>query len=60
MAYYTQSLITTVFIVRKKWAAGSVFDLRLLKRGLVFLNKEDAITTAKAMLGIDPYAEAGE
>lgn len=28
-----------------------------LKRGLVFLNEEDAVTNAKAMLGIDPYSE---
>lgn len=27
-----------------------------LKRGLVFLNKEDAIATAKAMLGVDPHS----
>lgn len=28
-----------------------------LARGLVFLNKEDAVATAKAMLGIDPGSE---
>lgn len=31
-----------------------------LKRGLVFLNKEDAIANAKAMLGINPYEEVEE
>lgn len=30
---------------------------RLLDAGLIYLNKEDAIARAKAMLGIDPYAE---
>lgn len=29
-----------------------------LERGLVFLNKEDAIANAKALLGINPYKEA--
>lgn len=60
VAYYTPVFNNNCFYRAEKWAAGSVFDLRLLKRGLVFLNKEDAITTAKAMLGIDPYEEAGE
>lgn len=27
-----------------------------LERGLVFLNREDAIANAKAKLGIDPYS----
>lgn len=33
----------------------SSLDTVALERGLVFDNKEDAIATAKAMLGIDPY-----
>lgn len=31
-----------------------------LNRGLLFLDKEDAIANAKAMLGIDPYEEGKE
>lgn len=60
VAYYTPVFNNNCFYREEKWAAGSVFDLRLLKRGLVFLTKEDAIATAKAMLGIDPYEEAEE
>jgi hypothetical protein len=36
------------------WSGGS-YGLLALKRGLVFLRKEDAIANTKAMLGIDPY-----
>lgn len=37
---------------------GDKWDSRILKRGLVFLNEEDAIANAKAMLGINPYEES--
>ena len=33
---------------------GDKIDLRFLSRGLVFLNKDDAVANAKAMCGIDP------
>lgn len=36
---------------------GDETDTMWLARNLVFLNKEDAIANAKAMLGIDPYKE---
>jgi len=36
------------------WWGGN-FDNLWLDRELIFLNKEDAIATAKAMRGIDPY-----
>lgn len=43
------------------WSGETWSDHRIgkmwLSRGLVFLNKEDAIATAKAMLGIDPYIQ---
>lgn len=35
-------------------------DRLWLERGLIFLSIEDAIANAKAMLGIDPYAESEE
>lgn len=34
--------------------SGDDFDHRALQRGLVYLNREDAIRVAKAMCGIDP------
>ncbi len=48
------------FYCECEWVGDLEFDFLLLERGLVFLTKEDAIANAKAMLGIDPYAEAGE
>lgn len=42
------------------WSTCLTLNLRLLERGLVFLNKEDAIANAKAMLGIDPHEESEE
>lgn len=47
------------FYVRYVWHYDKI-DKRCLGRGLAFLSKEDAIANAKAMLGIDPYSEAGE
>ena len=59
-AYYTPVFNNNCFYREEKWAKDSLFDLLLLKRGIVFLNAEDAIANAKAMLGIDPYEEAEE
>lgn len=39
--------------ISREWSHCNT-DRLWLKRGLVFLNKKDAIATAKAMLGIDP------
>ena len=33
---------------------GASYDRRVLARGLIFLNKDEAIANAKAMCGIDP------
>jgi hypothetical protein len=54
--YFRPILIYDEFCEEERWSVGS-YDLRLLERGLVFLNKEDAIANAKAMLGIDPHVE---
>jgi hypothetical protein len=52
--YFSSSLGYVDMAVDHKWNNDD-FDTRVLKRGLVFLNKEDAIANAKAMLGINPY-----
>ncbi len=39
-----------------KWTNDS-YDRVMLQRGLVFLTQEAAVANAKAMCGIDPYAE---
>ena len=57
--YFTSSLTDRTMARRQEWD-NTGLDIRVLKRGLVFLNKEDAIANAKAMLGIDPYEEAEE
>jgi hypothetical protein len=58
--YYTPNILRSCLYDSTAWDdeddTGS--DSRWLSRGLVFLRKEDAIATAKAMLGIDPYSEA--
>ena len=58
--YYIPLLHTTNLYGKDVWYRDEQWHKRYIKRGMVFLNAEDAITTAKAMLGIDPYAEAGE
>lgn len=59
--YYSPVLANVDFCIKLIWDDDDgAFDIRLLDRGLVFLNKEDAIANAKAMLGIDPYEEAEE
>lgn len=55
-SYYLASLEGRHFLSRVTWDDHEM-DRLWLKRGLAFLNKEDAIATAKAMLGIDPYSE---
>lgn len=52
--YYIPRICSDYFVENRIWAECS-FDLCALKRGLVFLTKEDAIANSKAMLGIDPY-----
>jgi gluconate kinase len=52
--YFTPSLAHITMVVCHKWNNDD-FGTRMLKRGIVFLNEEDAIANAKAMLGIDPY-----
>lgn len=47
--YYFQTPHGVEIVSRELWR-GCNFDLRLLERGLVYLNKEDAIARAKAML----------
>lgn len=54
--YYTAEASDEEFYLHFRWDDDS-FDNRVLKRGLVFLNKEDAVANAKAMVGIDPYQE---
>lgn len=51
--YFTASHASAEFSSAITWKNGE-FDNLLLERGLVFLNKEDAIANEKAMLGIDP------
>lgn len=55
--YFCPKILCDEFCEGERWG-GSSYDLRALNRGLVFLNKKDAIANAKAMLGIDPYEEA--
>ena len=52
--YFAPHLQADCYFARFFWD-GDARDMRSLKRGVVFLNKEDAIANAKAMLGIDPY-----
>lgn len=55
--YYTPLLTNNGFCCGVRWDDDGS-DNRSLQRGLVFLNVEDAIANAKAMLGIDPNAKA--
>jgi len=57
--YLTVDFSEREMILYSLWNNGLI-DAAMLKRGLVFLTKEDAIANAKAMLGIDPYAETDE
>ena len=61
--YYLVSTIAECFYRNETWSghrAHRTWHRIWLERGLVFLNKEDAIANAKAMLGIDPYEEGEE
>lgn len=58
-AYFTADAIHKDMVDFHEWDNDD-YDTRMLKRGLVFLNAEDAIANAKAMLGIDPYGEANK
>ena len=51
--YFAPHLQSDSYFARLSWD-GDACDMRSLKRGVVFLNIEDAIANAKAMLGIDP------
>lgn len=51
--YYIANTLLYRLFVSSEWRNTSCDQLRL-ERGLVFLSKEDAVATAKAMLGIDP------
>lgn len=55
--YYVAATANIDFYSEQSWTQHDV-DKRWLERGLVFLNKEDAIANAKAMLGIDPHSKA--
>lgn len=52
--YYLADTRLIGFCSEECWGDENI-DKIWLERGLVFLNKEDAIASAKAMLGIDPY-----
>lgn len=54
--YYLASTVYECFYRSEIWT-GNYYDDLWLERGLVFLNKEDAIANAKAMLGINPHEE---
>ena len=57
--YFVSSIGHRGFHMNYLWD-GSTYDFSMLERGIVFLNKGDAIATAKAMLGIDPYSDEAE
>jgi hypothetical protein len=58
--YYLANTGHEDFYVKCNRWVGAIWEMRCLERGLVFLNKEDAIATAKAMIGINPYEESEE
>lgn len=51
--FFVASCGFKAFVDDNIWRAYDL-DLLWLERGLVFLNEEDAVVNAKAMLGIDP------
>lgn len=60
-AYYIPILHNINYYSANQWIGGAMEEIeQRLHRDLVFLSKEDAIATAKAMLGIDPYSEEGD
>lgn len=52
--FYTPTLSTDAYYGKYEWHNTRQEIEYALKRGLVYLNKEDAVANAKAMLGIDP------
>lgn len=48
--YYTPHVTREPGYNEETWDRAAGFDLRVLEHGLVYLNKEDAIARAKAML----------
>lgn len=54
--YFVPHLLSDNYFERLSWD-GDDIDMLSLERGVVFLNKEDAIATTKAMLGIDPHTQ---
>lgn len=58
-SYFAPYIHSDKYLARLTWN-GDDCDMRSLKRGLVFLSKEDAIANAKAMLGISPLLNEGE
>jgi len=58
-AYYLCNVANPCWVSTSRWLH-SEFDLRLLRRGSVFLDREAAIANAKAEKGIDPYSEGEE
>ena len=55
--YYIPLLHTVNLYGKDVWYRDEQWHKRYIKRGMVFLNAEDAIANTKAMLGIDPYEE---
>lgn len=58
-AYYLCNVANPYWVSASRWLH-SEFDLRLLRRGSVFLDREAAIANAKAEKSIDPYSEGEE
>ena len=54
--YFVPIPSTSLWMGDRLWCNDSV-DNRMLKRGLVYLNQDDAVRVAKAMCGVDPDAE---
>lgn len=55
--YFNSDILSEEFYDSFAWRDDG-YDKLNLARGLVFLNKEDAIANAKAMLGINPHEES--
>ena len=58
--YYIPILHTVNLYGKAVWYRDEQWHKRYIKRGMVFLNAEDAIANTRAMLGIDPYEEGGK
>lgn len=57
--YYVAESSSTVWHVETFWTNDKL-DKELMNRNLVFMNKEDAIANAKAMVGVNPYGGCDE